>query len=151
MRLFVGIELCEALRDAAASVAGALRTALGPSVDVRWVAPEKLHVTVRFIGSVADARVPAVVDALARPIAVAPFDVQLGPCGAFPRSGPPRVIWIGLAAGEPSVREIHDELDRRLEPLGFAREARPFSAHLTLARVKELRQASAADVRRTIA
>src|SRR4051794_37750784 len=99
MRLFVGMELCTALRDAAADAAGALRTALGPRVDARWVALEKLHVTVRFIGSVDDVRVPAVVDALAPPLAVAPFDIQLGPCGAFPRSGPPRVIWIGLAAG----------------------------------------------------
>ena len=97
-----------------------------------------MHLTVRFIGHVDDSRVPEVVEALAPPLPLAPFDVALDRCGAFPRSGPPRVFWIGLSAGLEGLHALHDEFNRRLLPLGFAPVERPFNAHLTLARIKEV-------------
>lgn len=137
MRLFVAVEISGEARAAAARVAGQLQRELGRTLVARWVEAENLHLTVRFIGHVADEQAPAVLDALRPPLPLPPFDLVLGSPGAFPRSGPPRVIWIGLAEGLEPLAAMHHELNRRLAPLGLPPEDRPFSAHLTLARVKE--------------
>jgi 2'-5' RNA ligase len=137
MRLFVGVELDEASRSMAARVAAQLREDLGSGLRASWVPPENYHLTVRFIGHVPDDRAPAILDALAPPIHSSPFDVTLAGCGSFPPRGPARVLWIGVTQGLASLAALHDELDRRLAPFGFEPEKRPFSAHLTLARLKD--------------
>jgi RNA 2',3'-cyclic 3'-phosphodiesterase len=151
MRLFVAIELSDALREIGRATSVALRDRLGSLITARWIPPENLHITVRFIGHVADDRVADVVRALSAPIPIQPFDIRFGRCGVFPASGPPRVIWVGLADGLTSCATLHDELDRRLSNLGFPPEARAFSAHLTIARVKDVRRGAASDVRRAVA
>jgi RNA 2',3'-cyclic 3'-phosphodiesterase len=150
VRLFVGVQLCDALREDATAAAESLRARLGSRLVARWVAPEQLHITVRFIGHVDDSDAPAVIDAVSPPIPLNPFDLRFGGCGVFPRSGPPRVIWIALAEGLASCGAIHAELDRRLSRLGFEPETRPFSAHLTLARVKDVRGSTARDIRNIV-
>jgi 2'-5' RNA ligase len=147
MRLFVAVDLDDSARRAAEETAEALRRAIGPALPARWIPARNMHLTVRFIGHVADDRAPAVLAALAPALPIAPFDIEFGGCGAFPPRGAPRVIWIGLAQGLPSLSAMHDELDRRLAPLGFSAEQRAFSAHLTLARVTSARGASSAIVR----
>ena len=137
MRLFVAVRLSEDVLSTVEKVAGNLRRRIPPRVRASWIPPEKMHLTVRFIGHVDDSRVPVVTDALAPPLRVQPFEVALDGCGAFPRSGPPRVFWIGLSAGLDGLQALHDEFNRRLSPLGFAPEDRPFKAHLTLARIKD--------------
>ena len=151
MRLFVAVELDQAVRDAAGSVVQELRGRIDPRVSVRWVDVDKMHLTVRFIGHVDDARAAEVLDALRPPLPIAAFDIALGGCGVFPRSGPPRVLWIGLTEGLPSLQVMHDEFNRRLLPLGFAPEGRAFSAHLTLARVKDAPRDAARTLRTTAA
>ena len=136
MRLFVAVELDGHVRATAAGVTRDLRDRL-PGVAARWVDADKMHLTVRFIGHVVDAQAPAIIEALGAPLGIAPFDVELGPCGVFPRSGAPRVLWIGLKRGLDSLQALHHEFNRRLAPLGFAAEDRPFSAHLTVARIKD--------------
>jgi 2'-5' RNA ligase len=147
MRLFVAVELDPAVRAAAREVADDLRRRIGDRLKARWVPPENMHLTVRFIGHVEDARVPEVLDALQPPLAIAPFDLELGECGVFPSSGPPRVFWIGLASGFPALQTMHEEFNRRLQPLGFTPEHRPFSAHLTLARIKDAPRGSGSVAR----
>src|SRR4051794_24667803 len=109
MRLFVAVELGDPLRAAAGDAVGQLRARLGDAVRPAWVRSENLHLTVRFIGQVPDERARPLVDALAPPLAVAPFDVELADGGFFPPKGPPRVLWIGLREGLPSLRAMHDE------------------------------------------
>lgn len=147
MRLFVAVEISDEARRIATGVAERLRRKLGSSVSARWVDPDSMHLTVRFVGFVADDRVPAVVTALQPALPVAPFEIVFCSCGVFPPSGGPRVIWIGLRKGLESLAAMHDEFNRRLRPLGFEPELRSFNAHLTLARVKH----APASVRRTIA
>ena len=151
MRVFVALELDNAVRDAADQAARELRTRLDPRVRAAWVNADKMHLTVRFLGHVDDNHVPAVLEALRPPLPVAPFEVALGSCGVFPRSGPPRVFWIGLMDGVTSLQSMHHELNRRLAPLGFTPEDRPFNAHLTLARVKEAPRDAARSIRETVA
>jgi RNA 2',3'-cyclic 3'-phosphodiesterase len=150
VRLFTAVEIDDRMRRVAADTAESLRKRLKGALDARWTDVENLHFTVRFIGNVADANVPAIVERLAAPIDVAPFEIRLGACGAFPPSGPPRVIWIGVVEGLAPLSALHDECDRRLEPFGFTPEARAFSAHLTLARVREVRKGSNAVIRETL-
>lgn len=147
MRLFVAVELSEETVRTAARISAALRRDVGSRLHATWVAPENMHLTVRFIGQVEDARARAVIDALVPPVAVPPFDVELGACGMFPPSGSPRVIWIGLTLGMLSLTAMHAEFERRLLALGFERETRPFSAHLTLARVKDAPRGAAGALR----
>jgi 2'-5' RNA ligase len=137
MRLFVGVEMDEATRAAASGVAERLRSELGGHLRANWVPPSNYHLTVRFIGHVADDRLPPLLDALVRPLTIAPFEITLSGCGSFPPRGPARVIWIGVSRGLASLAALHEEFDRRLVPFGHEPETRPFSAHLTLARVKD--------------
>jgi 2'-5' RNA ligase len=150
MRLFVAVELDEAVRTAAADTARELERRLGDAVRARWVPATNMHLTVRFIGHVADDRVPPVLEALSPPLTIAPFDIELSGCGRFPPRGTPRVLWIGLTRGLPGLAALHDEFNRRLSSLGYEPEARAFSVHLTLARIKDGR-VSAKDVDRTLA
>ena len=95
MRLFVGLELPEQVRAAVGKAAAGLASLLtrsGLRADVRWVAPANLHVTIWFIGDVADQRGEAVVAALAPPYEAARFPLAVEGLGAFPASGPPRIL-----------------------------------------------------------
>jgi 2'-5' RNA ligase len=148
VRLFVAVEISDEMRQVAARTAGTIRRKLGRSLDARWVDPEKMHLTVRFIGHVDDDRVPHLLKILAEPLPVAPFEIAIGGCGAFPPTGGIRVIWIGLEAGLPFLTAMHDECDRRLAPLGVEPEDRPYSAHLTLARLRG--KGASARLRETI-
>ena len=140
MRLFVAAEPSGAVRAAAAAAAGRLRQrleSLGAGHGLRWVPEENLHLTVWFLGEVSEPRCAAVLAALAAPLHVAPFDLHVSGYGAFPPSGPPRVLWLGVIAGVDELARAHDEVGQRLAPWGFPPEGRAYSAHLTIARVKE--------------
>ena len=140
MRLFVAAEPSEDLRRAAAAAGERLRSALAAShIDrgIRWVPEQNLHLTVWFLGEVSEARAEAVLDSLRPPLRQAAFTLHLAGLGAFPPSGPPRVFWMGVAGGRDELSRLHDEVGARLAPWGFEGEGRPYSAHLTLARVKE--------------
>ena len=140
MRLFVAAELSEPVRLAAAAAAQRLRERIesaDASRGIRWIPTENLHLTVWFLGEVSDARSSAVLDAL-RPVMQTPaFDLDIGGFGAFPPSGPPRVLWIGVTRGVEDLARAHEEIGARLQPWGFPPEGRAYSAHLTVARVKE--------------
>lgn len=138
MRLFIGIELDEQVRDTAAAIAESIRNRLGPRIDARWIPAANLHITLWFIGEVADDRANALLRAIGRPFEEKPFDIHVAGLGAFPASGAPRVIWIGVPSGAAPLVRLHAELAARLRPFGIEPERRGYSAHLTIARVKEL-------------
>jgi len=140
MKLFTGIELDAAVVRAGADVIGELtrRTEQqAPRARITWVTPERLHVTVRFIGQsddVASARIHA---ALLPPIEVAPFDLTIQGLGSFPPRGAPRVIWAGIAGDDQSLRVVEHDITDRLSKAGVPPESRPYSPHLTLGRIRE--------------
>ncbi len=138
MRLFIAVDLSETIREEAARVAAELAEALGPGARraVAWVAPGNMHLTVRFIGETDGRTAEAVAARVAAPFAQSAFRLAVGGLGAFPRSGPPRVIWLGLPEGADGLSRLHDEIEARLDGLAVEREDRPFRAHLTLGRVK---------------
>jgi len=151
VRLFVAVEIDDAVRAAAARTIDELRHRLERYGRAKWISPANMHLTVRFIGHVADDRAPLVLDALRSETLVSAFDLTTGHCGAFPPAGAPRVVWIAVDEGASHLKALHEEFNARLLPLGFEPERRPYSAHLTLARVQETKRGSTADIRRAIA
>ncbi len=127
-----------------------LQQRLDPAVRLRWVSDSQMHLTVRFIGHVADGTVPAVLTALAPSLTVEPFEVEFNGCGVFPKSGPPRVIWVGVSRGLEQLQTMHEEFNRRLSPLLVPTDDRPFSAHLTLARIKDIRSHAGRQLRESV-
>jgi 2'-5' RNA ligase len=154
MRIFVGVEIDERVRTAAAETADWLRARLDRSrlrVVARWVEPANLHVTVWFIGEAQDERAAGIRRVLEPRFETEAFDLRVNGCGAFPASGPPRVFWLGVAAGTDSMTAIHREVADRLASVGCVAEKRPYSPHLTLARVKEIGRSAVGPVREALA
>src|SRR2546426_3148753 len=140
MRLFVAIELGEQVLREGAKLVDELRKRAdrrSPGARLTWVTPDRMPLTLRFLGEVSDERASDVLGTLRDPIPMEPFAVAWEGLGVFPPKGPPRVIWLGTGRGRDSVLELEKAVSDRLEPLGFEREARPYAPHLTLARVRE--------------
>jgi 2'-5' RNA ligase len=152
VRLFVGLALDAPVRAAAATVSSRLERRLSSvarDFKARWVPPDNLHLTIWFFGEVPDAAAARLADHLAAPLGLSPFALDVRGCGAFPRSGAPRVLWLGTAEGTTGMIDAHAALAERLAPLGYTPDARAYSPHLTLARVKDPGR-SARTVRETL-
>ena len=140
MRLFTAVEIGETMQARAATLLAELRRraeSSAPRAKVTWVAAARIHLTLRFIGEVDAGTGERIVHALRDEIPMAPFTVEWGGLGAFPPRGAPRVLWVGVAAGAEALVAAEKHVSDRLAALGIAREARPYSPHLTLARVRE--------------
>ncbi len=143
LRLFVACELPDDVRGALGRVQDDLRR-LGAG-RLRWVRPEGIHVTLKFLGAVEESRVEALSSALAA--AVEPFELRLRPStlGGFGGSRL-RVVWVGLEGDIEALGALAGRVEASLAPLGFSSEGRPSAPHLTLARVPD--QAPPAERRR---
>lgn len=145
IRAFIAIELPSQIKTALGKLQDNLRTSKNASV--KWVDPEGIHLTLKFLGNVDEAEIPALTKALSEAVkGVAPFSLQLGDPGAFPNPHAPRVVWVGVGGEIEPLRTLHNNIDRVLAPLGFPPEKRAFSPHLTLGRVRE--EASPGERRR---
>jgi len=140
VRLFTAIELGDAVRAKAAAIISSLRARVEqttPHARLTWIGEERLHLTVRFIGEVEAPLAERIISALREPLPLLPFTIGFGPLGTFPSKGAPRVIWIGIADGRDAVIRVESAISDRLRGLGIPNEDRPYSPHLTLARVRE--------------
>ena len=104
---------------------------------VRWVKPESIHLTLKFLGDVEEANVANIAERL-KPIVqdFASFKIKLTGSGAFPNLKRPRVYWIGVEEATGTLVKLHDQIDNTLEKEGFEKDQREFSPHLTLGRVE---------------
>ncbi|HTR49225.1 MAG TPA: RNA 2',3'-cyclic phosphodiesterase [Kofleriaceae bacterium] len=139
-RLFVGVRVSVATANALAACAEMLaRRAREAGVEPKWVAPASYHVTLKFLGATRDDAVGAVRDALAGACAgVQPFRFRSARLGAFASLERANVVWAGVEDGA-TLGELAKRVESALAALGFATEARPFHAHVTLARLREPR------------
>ena len=129
MRLFVALDIDDAIREQIAKFVLGVR---GFAPEARWVRPESLHVTLKFIGEQAPEQLDTIKDVLRR-VNGAPLPLEFEGCGFFPNPRSARVFWIGIAGGEALAR-LAGQVDAALEPLGVAREKHAYTPHLTLAR-----------------
>ncbi len=133
-RLFVAVETPQEIRTAIARVIEGLK---GSGAEVRWEEPEKLHITLKFLGNTEEERVPRIIAAL-EDVAqkVEPFDIQYASLGTFPPKGQPRVLWVGVRQGEQSLKMLAAAVETAMGELGFEPEERAFHPHVTIGRVK---------------
>lgn len=139
MRLFIAVDVGSAIQHAAARVSDELKLRaahLAPKARVSWVKPERMHITVRFIGDVDDRQNAAIRSALEPAFTAVRFDLTIRGIGSFPPDRPPRVLWAGVAEGLEALRVLEREVSARLEGLRLPRTAADYNPHLTLARVK---------------
>ncbi len=141
MRLFVAAEVPEAVKTALAAAQEALRRA---DADVKWVRPPAMHLTLAFLGETPPEREPAAAAALrAAAAGAAPLVLEAAGLGTFGGRGSPRVVWAGLRGDLRELGALQAALAAGLREGGFALDPRPFSAHLTLGRVRGRRNARA--------
>jgi 2'-5' RNA ligase len=129
MRIFVGIDLDVEVR---ARIERFLEGVQGFAPEARWVRPESLHITLKFIGEQPAERVEAISARLGR-VESSAFEIRSAGYGFFPTAKAPRVFWIGIQAG-PQLAELAEAIDAATAELGIPREGRAYSPHLTLAR-----------------
>ena len=129
MRIFIGIDLDDEIPMKIARFLDGVR---GFAPDARWVRPESLHITLKFIGEQKPEQVEAISNRLRR-VEGGAIEIRLGGHGFFPTAKSPRVFWIGIQAG-PELTALAATIDRAVAELGIPPEDRAFSPHLTLAR-----------------
>jgi 2'-5' RNA ligase len=130
MRLFVALEIPSAVRE---NLAGLLKSLRAVSPQTRWVRPQNLHLTLKFIGEVPETKLAAIRSALACVRCDQSVMLDFRGLGFFPSEKHPRAFWAGIEAS-PNLKTLAADIDMATGKLGIPREMRPFSPHLTLAR-----------------
>jgi RNA 2',3'-cyclic 3'-phosphodiesterase len=139
MRLFVALQISAEVRETFAILLGELRRA---DPKPRWVNPESLHITLKFIGHVAAEKLPLILDVLAAIPVPPPMTIEFHGLGCFPNARRPAVVWAGMPL-LPELTALAGRIDAALAACGVPPEARTFVPHLTLARLKETRLSDA--------
>ena len=129
MRIFIGIDLDSEVR---ARINRFIEGVQAFVPDARWMRPESLHITLKFIGEQTPEQVEAITQRL-RQLESSAFEIRSAGFGFFPTAKAPRVFWIGIQAG-PELTKLAESIDMAVAELGIPREDRPYSPHLTLAR-----------------
>lgn len=132
-RSFVAVELGKEIAEGIRKIQEGLRDRVR---GVRWVRPEGIHLTLKFLGEVD----PDLIEEIASKAgeaarAIGPFTIGIRGCGAFPNAKNPRVIWIGVDDPSGELKRLQARVEKGMEDIGFIREERAFSPHLTLGRL----------------
>lgn len=134
LRTFVAIELPPPVRATLQELLARMRKEF-PKERLRWPPPENVHLTLKFLGATPESEIPNILKALEQSLSNLPrFSLLPKGIGAFPPRGAPRVVWIGFEGEIERLLETAETVEKTLNPLGFPRENRPFSPHLTIAR-----------------
>jgi 2'-5' RNA ligase len=146
IRAFIAVELPADVKDTVALIIKRLRPA--QYRYVKWVAPSGTHLTIKFLGNTSTEQIPQITDIMRTAARkVPPIELRLGGLGMFPNEQRPRVLWVALEGNTEPLAIMQREIEKALEPLGFAPENRAFTPHLTLGR---LRDNASADDRKEI-
>lgn len=136
-RLFIALVLPKHLQDEIQSIIQQLQENIDNAKDVRWVAPENLHLTLKFLGNTHPNQIQAIKDALTqianRHFA---FRLRLNKLGAFPKLNKASVLWLGLEGQENELQGLQQDVAIAMTDIGFAAEEKDFHPHLSIGRVK---------------
>jgi len=136
IRSFIAIELPEEVKEGLARLRKKLERR--EHIFVKWVDPGGIHLTLKFLGNVPVKRVTEITEAMEEVAAEnPPFHLEISGLDAFPNLKQVRVFWVGIGGELEKLSQLQQSIDSALASLGFAREARPFVPHLTLARIRE--------------
>ncbi|MGV3722546.1 MAG: RNA 2',3'-cyclic phosphodiesterase [Actinomycetota bacterium] len=135
LRLFLAVPAAPQVRQYSAAALQQLRG----QGDVRWVRPDRVHLTLKFLGATPADRIPKICEVVRKTAnEFSSFVVELAGVGAFPNARRPHTVWLGVEPAE-QISRLAAQIDQAVEGLGFEREQRAFRAHLTLGRVKSSR------------
>ena len=134
IRAFIAVDLSAEIRQGLGDVMASLVRQLD-GVPIRWVPAGNIHLTLKFLGDVSISNLEMLTKILQAEVAGHhPFEISVGGSGAYPSTRRPRVVWVGLEA-PPELAAVQAGIENAMARLGYAREERPFSPHLTLGRV----------------
>jgi RNA 2',3'-cyclic 3'-phosphodiesterase len=137
-RLFVAMDTPAAVKSEIANVQNQLRET---DADIRWEPPEKLHLTIKFLGSTPpDLVAPITVTLHTIAAKIPPLTVLYRSLGHFPKRGDPRILWIGMEEETGGLMMLQENIDTEMAALGFAREDRRFHPHVTIGRIRSTRR-----------
>ena len=136
VRSFIAIELPDELKRGLSQLEARLK--LGKQPWVKWVDPYGIHLTLKFLGSIAPDRIGEITRAMEEAAqGIPPFHLEVKGLGVFPNLRRVQVAWVGIGGEIDKLRQLQQRVESNLVPLGFAAESRPFTPHLTLARFRE--------------
>ena len=134
LRTFIAVDLPPGVQEALGKLENELQEARAP---ITWVNPERLHLTLKFLGDVAPERLSEIQNSLVQVARkISPLRLEPAGCGAFPTLKQMRVIWVGLKAEGAGLTSLQQAVEEAMVQVGFKKEERPFKPHLTLGRVK---------------
>ncbi len=134
IRTFICIEIPDLIREELAQLQNTLKPL---SEGISWPRPEGMHLTLKFLGDVDSEKIDEIAQAVKKAAAgIKPFSITVEGVGAFPNFRRPRVLWVGVQDEDQILAKLQQNIELELERIGFSREQRPFSPHLTLARIK---------------
>jgi len=136
IRSFIAIELPPELKKELTKVETQLKINSPPVI--KWIEPGSIHITLKFLGETSDAILDDLILAMEESVVgVSPFKLDVRQLGAFPGVDRPQVIWVGVSGEMEKLKQLQKNLEKNTEQLGFKRESRTFSPHLTLGRVRD--------------
>ena len=135
IRSFIAIELPAELKLELVQLEAQLKS--GEQPGVKWVDPDGIHLTMKFLGNIAVDRVEGITRAMEEAVCgISPFQLKVKELGVFPNFKRVQVAWVGLTGEVDKLAQLQKRIESNLTPLGFAPESRPFAPHLTLARLR---------------
>ena len=136
IRSFIAIELPTGLKQELTRLETQLKA--GNQPWVKWVKPDSIHLTLKFLGNIAAGTTAAITGAIEKSArGIKPFSLKVEGLGVFPSLKRVQVAWVGISGETDKLTQLQKRLESNLTPLGFTPESRPFTPHLTLARLKE--------------
>lgn len=140
MRCFIAIDIDQRIRDQLRRLQSRLCEELDPGKgQVKWVNPENAHITLKFLGDVSDAQLPEICRAIETVAAQqGPMELEFESLGSFGRRYP-TVLWVGITRGQDRLRALQAQLEKALAQAGIAEDARKFTGHLTVCRIRSSR------------
>jgi 2'-5' RNA ligase len=136
IRTFICIELPDEIRQGLANIQSQLQQ---HGANVRWVRPKSIHLTLKFLGDVDEGNLHDIVNATQNASKdTPPFSIGVRQAGLFPNLRRPRVLWVSVDESTGELKRLHKRLEDELVQLGYPKETRTFSPHLTIGRVKSL-------------
>ncbi|MEA3329041.1 MAG: RNA 2',3'-cyclic phosphodiesterase [Candidatus Omnitrophota bacterium] len=134
MRAFIAIEIPRDVKSELSQIIDTLRSS---QADVKWVKPQDVHLTLKFLGNIDQSRLKEIQNILDRVAKTEnSFEMSMEDLSAFPNPSFPRVIWTGLKQGSQNTLDLAKKIECELAKIGFAKEKRPFHPHLTLGRLR---------------
>jgi 2'-5' RNA ligase len=141
VRVFIAVELPDTVKKSLGNLEDRLRSG---KYRAKWVAPESIHLTLKFLGNISADSTGDVTRVMQQAaIGIPPFQLSVTGLGVFPNAQRVQVVWAGVTGDLERLIQVQKRLDLGLESLGFVLESRPFTAHLTIARMRD--EASATE------